>query len=252
MDIQTIRLACINCNVRALCLPIGLSSQELDSIDHLITLRRRVKRNALLFRNGDGFNSLYAIRTGFFKTSVAAVDGLDQVTGFHMAGEMLGLDGIVDNRHTCDAIALEDAEICALPFDRIEELSLSLRSLQHHVHKIMSHEIVRERDVMLMLGSMRSEERLAAFLLNLVHRLRARGLSHSELILRMTRKEIGSYLGLKLETVSRTFSRFVADGIIEAKRRHIDILDANALVRIVNQSERLRPDCIPIARGKER
>ena len=151
-----------------------------------------------------------------------------------MAGEIIGLDGIVNDQHTCDAIALEDAEVCVMPFDRIEELSREVNALQHHVHKIMSREIVREHGVMLLLGSMRAEERLAAFLLNLVQRLQARGFSKSELVLRMTREEIGSYLGMKLETVSRTFSKFAEDKFIEVKQRNIHILDADGLRRIVN------------------
>ena len=148
-----------------------------------------------------------------------------------MAGEIIGLDGIVNELHTCDAIALEDAEVCVLPFDRIEEISREINSLQRHVHKIMSREIVREHGVMLLLGSMRAEERLAAFLLNLVQRLQARGFSKSELILRMTREEIGSYLGLKLETVSRTFSAFQQQRLLEVDKRHIRILDLEALTR---------------------
>jgi len=156
------------------------------------------------------------------------------VTGFQMAGEIIGLDGIVNDQHSCDAVALEDAEVCVMPFDRIEEISREVTALQSHVHKIMSREIVREHGVMLLLGSMRAEERLAAFLLNLVQRLHARGFSQSELILRMTREEIGSYLGLKLETVSRTFSKFVEDGTVEVKQRHVRILDTDSLQRLVN------------------
>ena len=213
---------------------MGLSEQELRRVDELVAVRRTVKRGASLFHNGEKFTSLYAIRTGFFKTTVNTEDGRDQVTGFQMAGEIVGLDGIVNELHTCDAIALEDAEVCVLPFDRIEEISREITSLQRHVHKIMSREIVREHGVMLLLGSMRAEERLAAFLLNLVQRLQARGFSKSELILRMTREEIGSYLGMKLETVSRTFSKFADDGMVEVKQRHIHICDADALKRIVN------------------
>jgi CRP/FNR family transcriptional regulator len=213
---------------------MGLSEQELLRVDELVAVRRTVKRGASLFHNGEKFTSLYAIRTGFFKTTVNTEDGRDQVTGFQMAGEIIGLDGIVNELHTCDAIALEDAEVCVLPFDRIEEISREINSLQRHVHKIMSREIVREHGVMLLLGSMRAEERLAAFLLNLVQRLQARGFSKSELILRMTREEIGSYLGMKLETVSRTFSKFADDGMVEVKQRHIHICDADALKRIVN------------------
>ena len=234
MNKESIKVACSNCNLRELCMPMGLSEQELLRVDELVAVRRTVKRGASLFHNGEKFTSLYAIRTGFFKTTVNTEDGRDQVTGFQMAGEIIGLDGIVNEQHTCDAIALEDAEVCVLPFDRIEEISREINSLQRHVHKIMSREIVREHGVMLLLGSMRAEERLAAFLLNLVQRLQARGFSKSELILRMTREEIGSYLGMKLETVSRTFSKFADDGMVEVKQRHIHICDADALKRIVN------------------
>jgi CRP/FNR family transcriptional regulator len=234
MNSTSIKVACSNCNLRELCMPLGLNESEMERVDEVVATRRKVSRGDNLFRNGDKFNALYAIRTGFFKTRISAEDGRDQVTGFQMAGEIIGLDGIVSDHHTCDAVALEDAEVCVMPFDRIEELSREITSLQRHVHKIMSREIVRENGVMLLLGSMRAEERLAAFLLNLVQRLHARGFSQSELILRMTREEIGSYLGLKLETVSRTFSKFVEDGIVEVKQRHVRILNADALKLIVN------------------
>ncbi|MEO5669453.1 MAG: fumarate/nitrate reduction transcriptional regulator Fnr [Ramlibacter sp.] len=229
------KVACSNCNLRELCMPIGLSPEELERIDEVVATRRKVKRGAVLFRNGEHFQSLYAIRTGFFKTCVTAEDGRDQVTGFQMAGEIIGLDGIVNDRHTCDAVALEDAEVCVMPFDRIGELAREVNALQHHVHRIMSREIVREHGVMLLLGSMRAEERLAAFLLNLVQRLHVRGFSRSELVLRMTREEIGSYLGLKLETVSRTFSKFSEDGIVEVRQRHVRILNPDALKALVNR-----------------
>ncbi len=234
MNPQTIKVACSNCNLRELCMPIGLTQEELDQIDDMVVARRKVKRGTTLFQKGEKFSNLYAIRTGFFKTRVASQDGRDQVTGFQMAGEVIGLDGIVNDHHTCDAVALEDAEVCVMPFDCIEELSRVVTSLQRHVHKIMSREIVREHGVMLLLGSMRAEERLATFLLNLVQRLHARGFSQSELILRMTREEIGSFLGLKLETVSRTFSRFADEGIVEVKQRHVRILNTDALKDLVN------------------
>ena len=234
MTNTSIKVACSNCNLRELCMPLGLDASEMQRVDDVVATRRKVARGDNLFRNGDKFSALYAIRTGFFKTRISSEDGRDQVTGFQMAGEIIGLDGIVSDQHTCDAVALEDAEVCVMPFDRIEELSREITSLQRHVHKIMSREIVRENGVMLLLGSMRAEERLAAFLLNLVQRLHARGFSQSELVLRMTREEIGSYLGLKLETVSRTFSKFVEDGIVEVKQRHVRILNADALKLIVN------------------
>jgi CRP/FNR family transcriptional regulator len=241
MNSHSIKVACSNCNLRELCMPMGLTDADMKRIDEVVATRRKVPKGENLFHNGEKFNALYAIRTGFFKTCVSSEDGRDQVTGFQMAGEVIGLDGIVSDRHTCDAVALEDAEVCVMPFDRIEELSREVNALQHHVHKIMSREIVREHGVMLMLGSMRAEERLAAFLLNLVQRLHARGFSQSELVLRMTREEIGSYLGLKLETVSGTFSKFADEKIVEVKQRHVRILNTDALKALVNT-----PACGPL------
>ena len=237
MTPKAIQVACSNCNLRELCMPVDVTEQDMDKLDSLVATRRKIRRGESLFSNGDRFDALYAIRTGFFKTRVTTEDGRDQVTGFQMAGEIIGLDGIVGDRHSCDAVALEDAEVCEMPYGRIEELSREVPALQTHVHKIMSREIVREHGVMLLLGSMRAEERLAAFLLNLVQRLHARGFSRSELVLRMTREEIGSFLGLKLETVSRTFSKFAEDGLIEVKHRHVRILDIEALRTLVNAPE---------------
>lgn len=231
--LNAVKVTCSNCNLRELCMPLGLDEPQLSRIDQLVATRRKVKRGAALYRTGEPFTSLYAIRTGFFKTCVTTEDGRDQVTGFQMAGEIIGLDGIVHDRHSCDAIALEDAEVCVMPYDQLQYLSREVAALQTHILKIMSREIVREHGVMLLLGSMRAEERLAAFILNLVQRLHVRGFSSSELVLRMTREEIGSYLGLKLETVSRTFSKFVDEGMVEVKQRHVRILDAQALQRLI-------------------
>ncbi|MFM2346962.1 MAG: fumarate/nitrate reduction transcriptional regulator Fnr [Pseudomonadota bacterium] len=232
--LDALKVACSACNLRELCLPVGLSDDELSSIDDIIGTRRTVRRGESLFHAGETFTALYAVRTGFFKTVVSAADGREQVTGFQMAGELIGLDGISTDHHSCDAIALEDSQVCMIPYSQLETLSREMTLLQHQFHKIMSREIVRDHGVMLLLGSMRAEERLAAFLLNLTQRLQARGFSASALVLRMTREEIGSYLGLKLETVSRTFSKFQEEGLLEVKQRDIRILDQNALQRVVN------------------
>ena len=223
MTPSSIKVACSNCNLRELCMPIGLSPDELKRIDEIVATRRQVKRRETLFRHGERFTSLYAIRTGVFKTRVTSEDGRDQVTGFQMAGEIIGLDGIVNDHHSCDAVALEDSEVCVMPFDRIEELSREVTALQRHVHQIMSREIVRDHGVMLLLGSMRAEERLAAFLLNLSQRFAARGYSATRFNLRMTREEIGSHLGLKLETVSRAFSHFQDEGMLAVQHKSIEI-----------------------------
>ena len=234
LRLEPFKVACSSCNLRELCLPVGLTPENLDRLDTLVATRRTVPRGEMLFRAGDEFLSLYAVRTGFFKTCVSSEDGRDQVTGFQMAGELLGLDGISTDNHTCDAVALEDSQVCVIPYSQLEGLSREFSELQHQFHKIMSREIVRDHGVMLLLGSMRAEERLAAFLLNLVQRLHARGFSQSEFVLRMTREEIGSYLGMKLETVSRTFSKFVEDGIIDVKQRYVHIKNVDGLRHIVN------------------
>lgn len=234
ININTIKVACSNCNLRELCMPIGLNNDEMQRLDDVVAKRRRVKQGEHLFSSGDHFTSLFAIRTGFFKTCLIAENGREQVTGFQMAGEVIGLDGIVSDVHSCNAVALEDADVCVMPFETVEAMSREFPALQRHVHKIMSKEIVRENGVMMLLGNMRAEERIAAFLINLVQRLHARGFSEKELLLRMTREEIGSYLGMKLETVSRTFSKFSDEGIIDVNMRHIRILDSAALKKIFN------------------
>jgi CRP/FNR family transcriptional regulator len=228
---EKIKVACSSCSLRELCMPAGLDLREVERIDELVASRRKVRRGESLFRNGEAFDALYAIRTGFFKTHVTAPDGRDQITGFQMAGDIIGLDGIVGDSHTCNAVALEDAEVCVMPFDRVTELSREVGALQRHLHRVMSREIVREHGVMLLLGTMAAEERVAVFLVNLAQRLRSRGFSGSELVLRMTREEIGNYLGLKLETVSRALSAFAQQGLLSVRHRHVRILDAEALHR---------------------
>jgi CRP/FNR family transcriptional regulator len=233
IQIAPFKVACSGCNLRELCLPVGMSPDQLERLDGLVGTRRQVARGDALFRIGEPFGALFAVRTGFFKTCVTSEDGRDQVTGFQMAGELLGLDGIGSDRHACDAVALEDSQVCVIPFSMLEDLSREFSDLQRQFHRIMSREIVRDHGVMLLLGSMRAEERLAAFLLNLTKRLQARGYSSSSLVLRMTREEIGSYLGLKLETVSRAFSKFQDEGLLEVKQRQIAVLDPSGLKALV-------------------
>jgi CRP/FNR family transcriptional regulator len=222
-------VTCSNCNLRELCLPKGLDADDLRRIEQIVYARRRVRRGESLFNSGDEFKSVYAIHSGFFKTTVLNDDGREQVTGFCMPGELLGMDGIGSGRYHGNAVALEDCEVCVLPFSLIEELGREIPTLQRHLHCVLSREIVRDHGVMMLLGSMRAEERLAAFLLNLSKRFTRRGYSPSDFHLRMTREEIGSYLGLKLETVSRLFSRFQELGILEVQQKHVRIRDSAAL-----------------------
>ncbi len=232
---NSVKRACGNCNLRELCLPFGLSNDELERVDEMVTTRRKIKQGEYLYRAGSAFESIYAIRSGFFKTDVLLEDGRDQVTGFQMGGELLGLDGISTELHTCNSVALENSEVCIIPFSRLETLSREIRTLQNHFHKVMSREIVRDHGVMMLLGTMRAEERLAAFLLNLSQRFTARGYSHADFYMRMTREEIGSYLGLKLETVSRAFSRLQEAGHIAVQQKHVRILNIAGLKALMNR-----------------
>jgi len=232
--LQPMKTLCSTCSLRELCLPVGLRPDEFEQLDTVIKQSHRLKKGEFLFRSGESFHSLYAIRTGFFKTTVASQDGRDQVTGFFMSGELIGMDGICTHSHSCDAVALEDSEVCELPFGHMEALSKEIPSIQTHFFRLMSREIVRDQGVMLLLGNMRAEERIAAFLLNLSQRLHHRGFAANDFILRMSREEIGSYLGLKLETVSRTLSRFHQEGLIVVEHKHIRLLKPELLNQMVS------------------
>ena len=232
--LQPMKTLCSTCSLRELCLPVGLQPDEFEQLDTVIKQSHRLKKGEFLFRSGESFHSLYAIRTGFFKTTVASQDGRDQVTGFFMSGELIGMDGICTHSHSCDAVALEDSEVCELPFGHMEALSKEIPSIQTHFFRLMSREIVRDQGVMLLLGNMRAEERVAAFLLNLSQRLHHRGFAANDFILRMSREEIGSYLGLKLETVSRTLSRFHQEGLIMVEHKHIRLLKPEMLNQMVS------------------
>jgi CRP/FNR family transcriptional regulator len=189
--------------------------------------RKRVKLGESLYRAGSPFDSLFAIRCGFFKSSAVLADGRDWVTGFHMGGEILGMDGIGTGRHASDAIALEDSEVGIIPYGRLDE-----PRLHRELNKVMSRELVRDQGVMLLLATMNAEERVAAFLLNLSQRLKTRGYSAAEFNLRMTREEMGSYLGMKLETVSRMFSKLHKDELVETHGKQIRIVDFEGLAVI--------------------
>jgi CRP/FNR family transcriptional regulator, anaerobic regulatory protein len=226
-------VSCSSCNMREMCLPGGMRDEDLPRLENLVYARRRVKRGEALFSAGDEFNAVYSIRSGFFKTSLVDGEGREQVTGFSMGGELLGMDGIGAGRYHGSTIALEDSEVCVLPYAVIEEIAAEIPALQRRLHAVLSREIVRDHGVMMLLGSMRAEERLATFLLNLSKRFTARGYSPSEFHLRMTREELGSYLGLKLETVSRLFSRFHDDRLIEVQQKHVRILDSAGLEQVL-------------------
>ncbi|WP_310735049.1 helix-turn-helix domain-containing protein [Azohydromonas aeria] len=198
-----------------------------------MSTQRAVPRGQRLFQAGDALTALYAVRTGFFKTCTAAEDGRTQVTGFQMPGDLLGLAALETGRHTVDAVALEDSQVCVISCAPLAQASEAGHALQRQLLRGMSRIVNRDHAVMLLLGGMRARERLAAFLLDLAQRLQALGWSGAALVLRMTREDIGSYLGLTLETVSRAFSAFQAQGLLEVRQREIHLLDPQGLRRVV-------------------
>jgi CRP/FNR family transcriptional regulator len=229
ISLHELKARCMSCSVRELCLPVGVDLDALRQIDALVSERVRLQKGDAVYHAGDVFVALYAIRVGSCKTTMLGEKGYEQVAGYHMVGDIVGLDGVGAGRHGSDAVALEDSELCVLPFHRLEELARHVLPLQRNLHRMLSHEIQRDQNVMLLLGSMRAEERLAIFLLSLSDRYHERGYSKTEFVLRMTREDIGSYLGLKLETVSRLLSRFQGMGLLQVQGRVVKLLDLPAL-----------------------
>ncbi|MDH0866310.1 cyclic nucleotide-binding domain-containing protein [Mitsuaria sp. GD03876] len=230
------KVACSTCALRQVCLPTGLPVADVEQLERMVSERRAVPRNTVLFKAGEAFEAIYIVRTGFFKTSAIAEDGREQVTGFHMAAEMLGLDGIFSGAHASQAVALEDSQICVVPYGRLEDVTREVDRVRRQFHRLMSRELVRDQGVMTMLGAMRAEKRVAVFLINLMRKLRARGFSSSSVVLRMTRDEIGSHLGLTLETVSRTFSRMQGDGLLEVRAREVRVLKPRQLLQLARRA----------------
>lgn len=227
---------CSTCILGQFCLPVGLSHADLDKVDALVKERVALKKGGSLYRHGDLMTSVYSIRFGTLKTEHGLSDGRSQVVGFHLPGEILGLDAIGDGHHQSDAIALEDSEACIIRFAEFESLARQIPALQNQFHRILSRELTQDQRHLLALGSMRAEERLAGFLLNLSERLAARGYTNNEFDLRMSREEIGSYLGIQIETVSRLLSRFAEAGLIQVKQRHLKLIDMDGLYELAGLS----------------
>lgn len=238
LNIDTLRMACSQCSLKELCLPLGMDAEEVAVLDRLVTKRRSVRRGELLFHDGDPFQALFAVRGGFFKSVVLLRDGRDHVTGFHMPGEIVGLDGIGTGRHACDMVALEDSMVCVIEYGELETTTQMLPRLRSNLLRLMSREIVRDHGVMMLLGSQLAGERIATFLINLSQRFEARGFSPWNFVLPMTRAEIGSYLGLKLETVSRVLSRMQGEGLIRVDQKAIRIERMDALLELIEPRSR--------------
>lgn len=226
-----VREKCTTCRVSTLCLPGGLHDTDLRPLDALALTMRRVKAGRAIYADGDPFRFIYAVRRGTCKTTLTRPDGREQVAGFHMAGEVMGLEGVACGIHATTAIALEDSEVCLIPYKRLVALTAASPGTKDLLLHLMSQEIVRDHSLMVLLGLTEAAARLTAFLLDLSQRHAARGYSPREFHLRMTRGEIASFLGVTLETISRTFSSFQRRGFIEVNLRHIRITDLEGLQR---------------------
>ncbi len=223
---------CASCSLHEICLPMGMNLPDMNRLDKIIGRRRRVARGSYLYRIDDPFENLYAVRFGHFKTRQFSAEGDEQVTGFEMAGELLGWDAIGTDRHQCEAIALEDSEVCDIPFHSLEGLFGEMPKLLHHFHRLMSREITGKQSVMLLLGNMQAEQKMAAFLANLSSRYAARGYSSTHFQLRMSREDMGNFLGLTIESISRLLSKFKKMGLLHVDGRELQILDLPAMRKL--------------------
>lgn len=220
---------CSACILNELCLPIGMSKHDIALLDEFVTERIRLAKNEVLFQSGDEASAIYGLRVGALKTQIHEPTGQIQITGFVLPGEILGMDGIGTQTHVSQAIALEDSEVCVIKTQDIDRISLHIPQLQQQFRRLMSLEINRAHKVLMSVGSLRSEQRLATFLLNLSNRLAALGYSSSSFVLRMSREDIANFLGLTLETISRLFTKLSREEIITINKREVTILDKNAL-----------------------
>ena len=222
-----------NLYVKASCLSAGLEPEAMRHLGRLLARRHRFRKGDALYCVGATANALLAIQTGSCKTSLVTKDGQEQICGYYLAGDIIGIDGLGNGVRDCQAVALEDVEGCWLSFDRVDAFAEVNQTFRHNLNNLVSQDIVRGHAGMLILGSMHAEQRLAAFLLDLSERYKGKGYSSSEFVLRLTREEIGSLLGLKLETVSRVFSRFQRNGIVQVEGRLLKLLDLVTLNRIL-------------------
>jgi CRP/FNR family transcriptional regulator len=226
------KVSCGNCRLNSLCLPISLHMDEIDQLDQIVQRGRPLQKNEYLYRAGDTFTSVFAVRSGAVKALTLSDQGDEQITGFYLPGEVVGMDGIADNCYTNSVIALETSSVCEIPFNRMEELSLQIPMLQRHFFQLLSREITQEQQVIALLSKSSAETRIAAFLLSISTRNSRRHLSSTQFNLPMSRTDIGNYLGLTIETVSRVFTRLQNQGLIGVDKKAIHIRDMNGLAEL--------------------
>ncbi|MBA4289870.1 MAG: transcriptional regulator FNR [Pseudomonas sp.] len=216
---------CKDCSLASLCLPLSLNLEDMDALDEIVKRGRPMKKGEFLFRQGDAFNSVFAVRAGALKTFSLSDGGDEQITGFHLPSELVGLSGMDSEIYPVSAMALETTSVCEIPFERLDELAVQLPQLRRQLMRIMSREIRDDQQMMLLLSKKTADERIATFLVNLSARFRARGFSANQFRLAMSRNEIGNYLGLAVETVSRVFTRFQQNNLLEAEGKEVHIID---------------------------
>jgi CRP/FNR family transcriptional regulator len=219
------RVACQECSLYRLCLPLGLHNKDLAQLDKIIKRSKSHKRGEALFTTEHAFKSLYVVRSGSFKTTISATNGRDQVTGFYFPGEFIGLDALYQESYQSNAKALETSSVCELPFDSLQELGKDMPQLQIQLLSRLSKELSGDKSLMLLLGKKTADEKLATFLLSFSKRFSDRGFSATEFHLTMSRGDIANHLGLAVETVSRVFSRFQEEGLITILGKGIVLRD---------------------------
>ncbi len=234
MVIQIKGAGCSQCALRQQCLTSCLNATELENFEGRMGSMVKIKRGKSLFYQGDCFHAFFAVKVGIMKTTLNHSNGQEQVTGFQMYGELLGLEAIGSQYHACHAVALEDSQVCVIPYGLLNEVSIESPKIRLRLAELMSSQLAQKNQLMLLLGSMCANERVAFFLLHMMERQKARGLSSTELMLRMTRQDIASYLGLKLETVSRKFSKMSEEGVISVNRKYIQLKDVERLKRVAS------------------
>ncbi|BDM64119.1 electron transport regulator A [Shewanella sp. NFH-SH190041] len=227
---------CHDCSMGALCIPFTLNNSELDLLDDIIERKKPIQKGEQIFKSGDPLKSLFAIRSGTIKSYTITEQGDEQITGFHLAGDVIGFDGIHNQAHQSFAQALETAMICEIPFHTLDELSGTMPKLRQQIMRLMSTEIISDQEMILLLSKKNAEERLAAFISNLANRYANRGFSAKEFRLTMTRGDIGNYLGLTVETISRLLGRFQKAELIEVKGKYITILDFDQLNQLAGNT----------------
>jgi CRP/FNR family transcriptional regulator len=226
------QISCNNCSISQLCLPVTLNESEMGKLDDIIERKKPFHKGDLLFEAGKSLNSLFAVRSGSFKSYTISEQGDEQITDFHLAGDIIGFDGLSNMQHQSYAQAMETAMVCEIPFTTLDDLAGKLPKLRQQIMRLMSSEINYDQEMLLLLNKKTAEERLAAFIGNLSVRFGERGFSKKEFRLTMTRGEIGNYLGLTVETISRLLSRFQKAEVIKVEGKFITILDLDQLTQL--------------------